>query len=237
MANIPTFDGKDKKACLMWVNHVEHTAKQARMTFREAVTSKAGPTVVTAISRYPNASDAQLKRIILESFFNIGTRTEASHYLKMMQMDNNDTLTAHNAEYEAVHTVAYGISAEEQNDEQILRAYANTLCNYAATKLNRKIVRRGSRIKTLKDAMEEAEILDSQSRQEKISQIERTATRITLQATNKATTATTTTLTMSAKTGAHNRTGSTDAGSRDTGTSPDGLSMTLSLSTTQETRT
>ena len=58
MANIPTFDGKDKKASLMWVNHVEHTAKQARMTFREAVTSKAGPTVVTAISRYPNASEA-----------------------------------------------------------------------------------------------------------------------------------------------------------------------------------
>ena len=179
MANIPTFDGKDKKACLMWVNHVEHTAKQARMTFREAVTSKAGPTVVTAISRYPNASDAQLKRIILESFSNVGTRTEASHYLKMMRLDNNDTLAAHNAEYEAVHTVAYGISAEEQNDEQILRAYANMLCNYAATKLNRKIVRRGSRIKTLKDAMEEAEILDSQSRQEKISQIERDSIRDT----------------------------------------------------------
>ena len=33
------------------------------------------------------------------------------------------------------------------------------------------------------------------------------------------------------------RTGSTDAGSRDTGTSPGGLSMTSSLSTTQETRT
>ena len=91
----------------------------------------------------------------------------------MIWLDNNDTLAAHNAEYEAVHTVAYGISAEEQNDEQILRAYTNMLCNYAATKLNRKIVRRGSRIKTLKDAMEEAEILDSQSRQEKISQIER----------------------------------------------------------------
>ena len=173
LANIPTFNGKDKKACLMWVNHVEHTAKQARMTFREAVTSKAGPTVVTAISRYPNASEAQLKRIILESFSNVGMRTEASHYLKMMRLDINDTLAAHNAEYEAVHTVAYGISAEEQNDEQILRAYANTLCNYAATKLNRKIIRRGSRIKTLKDAMEEAEILDSQSRQEEISKIER----------------------------------------------------------------
>ena len=106
MANIPTFDGKDKKACLMWVNHMEHMAKQARMTFREAVTSKAGPTVVTAISRYPNTSDTQLKRIILESFSNVGTRTEASHYLKMMRLDNNDTLAAHNAEYEAVHTVA-----------------------------------------------------------------------------------------------------------------------------------
>ena len=85
MANIPTFNGKDKKACLMLVNHMEHTAKQARITFREAVTSKAGPTVVTAISRYPNASDTKkLKRIILESFSNVGTRTEASHYLKMM---------------------------------------------------------------------------------------------------------------------------------------------------------
>ena len=179
MAYIPTFDGKDKKACLMWVNHIEHTAKQARMTFREAITCKAGPTVVTAISRYPDTSDAQFKRIILESFSNVGTRTEASHYLKMMPLDNNDTLAPHNAEYEAVHTVAYGISAEEQNDEQIVRAYANTLCNYAATKLNRKIVRRGSRIKTLKDALEEAEILDSQSRQEKISQIERDSIRDT----------------------------------------------------------
>ena len=53
------------------------------------------------------------------------------------------------------------------------------LCNYTATKLNRKIVRRGSCIKTLKDAMEEAEILDSQSRQEKISQIERDSIRDT----------------------------------------------------------
>ena len=71
---------------------MEHTAKQVRMTFREAVTSKAGPTVVTTISRYHHASDTQLKRIILESFSNVGKRTEASHYLKMMPLDNNDTL-------------------------------------------------------------------------------------------------------------------------------------------------
>ena len=179
MANIPTFDGKDKKACLMWVNHIEHTARQARISFRQAVTAKAGPTVITTISRYPTASDAQLKRIILECFSNVGTRTEASHYLKTMRLDSNESLAAHNAEYEAVHTVAYGISAENQTDEQVLRAYANTLCDYAATKLGRKIVRRDSRITTLKDAMEEAETLNSQARQEQISKLERDSIRDT----------------------------------------------------------
>ena len=73
LANVPLFDGKDKKACLMWVNHVEHTAQKAKMSFRDAVNARAGPTVVTVISRYPNVSDAQLKKIILESFSNVGT--------------------------------------------------------------------------------------------------------------------------------------------------------------------
>ena len=127
MVNIPTFDRKDKKACLMWVNHVEHTAKQARMTFREAVTSKAGPTVVTAISRYPNGSDAQLKRIILESFSNVGTRTEASHYLKMMWLDNNDTVAAHNAEYcrtvKVTDTEPYYIRAVPATKASLLLQY------------------------------------------------------------------------------------------------------------------
>ena len=63
------------------------------------------------------------------------------------------------------------------------------------------------------------------------------ATRTTLQAANEATTVTTTTLTTLVKTGAHNKTSSTDAGFRDTGTSPDSLSMTSSSSTMQETRT
>ena len=55
--------------------------------------------------------------------------------------------------------------------------YANTLCDYASTKLRRKILRRGSRIKTLKDAMEEAKELDSQSRQEEISKLEKDSMR------------------------------------------------------------
>ena len=147
------------------------------MSFREAVNAKAGPTVVTVISRYPNASDTQLKKIILESFSNVGTRIEATQYLKKLRLDSSEALAAHNAEYKAVHTVAYGITAEHQTDEVILLNYANTLCDYASTKLRRKILRRGSRIKTLKDAMEEAEELDSQSRQEEISKLERDSMR------------------------------------------------------------
>ena len=133
--------------------------------------------MVTVISRYPNTSDAQLKKIILESFSNVGTRIEASNYLKRMRLDSNKALVAHNTEYEAVHTVAYGITAERQNDEVILLNYANTLCDYAAQKLRRKILRKRSHIKTLKDTMEEAEELDSQSRQEEISKLERDSMR------------------------------------------------------------
>ena len=59
----------------------------------------------------------------------------------------------------------------------------------------------------------------------------------TTQATNKATTVTTITPTTSVKTGAHNGTSSTDTDSRGISTSPDGLNVTSSLNTTQETRT
>ena len=78
----------------MWVNHVEHTARQAKMSFREAVNAKAGPTVVTVISRYLNASDAQLKKIILESFSNVGTRIEATQYLRKLRLDSSEALSS-----------------------------------------------------------------------------------------------------------------------------------------------
>ena len=120
--------------------------------------------------------------------------------------------------------------------------------------------------------MEEAEILDSQSRQEEISKIERDSIRDTMvidpindiSLTDKSVNfmqtrrgdgkfnstmknyspgnkqgnySTTITPTTSVKTGAHNGTNSTDADSRGTSTSPDGLNATSSLSTMQETRT
>ena len=151
------------------------------MPLREAIAAKAGPTVLTAISRYQNAINAELKRVILECFSNVGTRLEANHYLRNMRLNENNTLMIHNVEYAAAHAVAYGMTPEEQTDQQVLQSYVNTLGNTIADKLNRKIFRKKhkSHIRTLKDTMEEAESLEQCSRQEEISRLERNSTRNT----------------------------------------------------------
>ena len=51
------------------------------MPLKELLAAKAGPIVMTAVQsflcRVPGASDAQVKQMILESFSNVGTKTEA----------------------------------------------------------------------------------------------------------------------------------------------------------------
>ena len=163
----------------MWLYHMEHMAQEAQMTLKEAVSAKAGPTVLTVISKYPNATDAEVKWIILECFSNVGTKVEASHYIKKMRLDKNSALMTHNAEYAAVHAVAHDMTPEEQTDQQVLQSYANTLGNLIASKLNRKILRKRSYIRTLKDTMEEAETLKTLGRQEEISRLERNSMRET----------------------------------------------------------
>ena len=87
------------------------------MTLKEAVTAKAGTVVLTAISKCPNASDNELKQIILEHFSNVGTRLEAKHYLKCMRLKNNTSLLVHNTEYAAAHAVAHRKTPKEQDDQ------------------------------------------------------------------------------------------------------------------------
>ena len=83
LANIPIFDGKDRKTCLMWINQLEHAAVQAQISLKKVIAAKAGPIVTTAVqsllSREPDANDAKVKQIILESFSNVGTKAEAFH--------------------------------------------------------------------------------------------------------------------------------------------------------------
>ena len=68
LANVSNYDGKDRKACLKWINQLKHTAVQARMPLKELLAAKAGPiamsAVTTFLARKPGASNAQVKQMI-----------------------------------------------------------------------------------------------------------------------------------------------------------------------------
>ena len=181
MNHVSYFDGDDKSKCLMWVDNLERIAKEANIPLREAIAAKAGPNILTVISRHPSAPDAELKRVILENFSNVGTRLEASHYLRKMRLAENKPIVTHNSEYAAVHAVAYNLKPEEQTDQQVFQQYANTLGDHIADKLTRKIFRKvpPSYIRTLKDAMEEGEQLEQVYRQTELARSERISMRET----------------------------------------------------------
>ena len=183
LANIPIFDGKDKKSCLMWLSQCAHTTVNTKMTLREVLIAKAGPIVSTQVqnfmSKTPDATNAELKQHILESFSNVGSRTEAHHYLKWMTVDEDESLLAHNSEYAAVHEAAHGITPEEQRSEIALNDYVRTLPQITCDELTKQITRPKSKIHNLRDAMNMAESLDRQGRQRELNRQERSALRET----------------------------------------------------------
>ena len=63
MNHVSYFDGDDKSKCLLWVDNLERIAKEANMPLREAIAAKAGPNILTVLSRHPSAPDAELKRV------------------------------------------------------------------------------------------------------------------------------------------------------------------------------
>ena len=183
LANIPIFDGKDKKACLMWLSQCAHTAVNTKMTLKEVLVAKGGPIVSTQIqifmTKTPDATDAELKQYILESFSNVGSRTEAHHYLIRMTLDEDESLLAHNSEYAAIHEAAHGITPEEQRSEIALMDYTRTLPQFTCDELTKQITRPKSKIHNLRDAMNWAESLDRQGRQRELNRQERNALRET----------------------------------------------------------
>ena len=183
LANVSTYDGKDKKACLMWINQCEYTARNAKLVLRELIVAKAGPIVSTQVQnfliRVPEATDAQIKQHILECFSNVGTRTEAHHYLKKMTLDEDESLLAHNAEYAVVDEAAHGISPENQMSEIALMDYVRTLPQITYDELTKQITRGDSKIHNLRQAMNMAESLDRQARQREINRQERNTLRET----------------------------------------------------------
>ena len=183
LANIPIFDGKDKKACLMWLSQCAHTAVNTKMTLKEVLVAKEGPIVSTQVqifmSKTPDATDTELKQHILESFSNVGSRTEAHHYLIRMTVDEDESLLAHNSEYAAVHEAAHGITPEEQRSELALMDYTRTLPQFTCDELTKQITCPKSKIHNLRDAMNWAESLDRQGRQRELNRQERNALRET----------------------------------------------------------
>ena len=158
LANIPIFDGKDKKACLMWLSQCAHTAVNTKMTLKEVLVAKGGPIVSTQVqifmTKTPDATDAELKQYILESFSNVGSRTEAHHYLTRMTVDEDESLLAHNSEYAAVHEAAHGITPEEQRSELALMDYVRTLPQITCDELTKQITCPKSKIHNLKRCYE-----------------------------------------------------------------------------------
>ena len=183
LANVSTYDGKDKKACLMWLNQCAHTTGNAKMALRELIVAKAGPIVPTQVqnflSRVPEATNTQIKQHILECFSNVETRTEAHHYLKKMTLDQDESLLAHNTEYAAVHEAAHGISPENQMSEIAMMEYVRTLPQITCDELMKQITREESKIHNLRQVMNMAESLDRQTRQREINRQERNALRET----------------------------------------------------------
>ena len=183
LANVANYDGKDRKACLMWINQLEQKAVQAWMPLKELLAAKAGPIVMSAVmsflTREPTASDSQVKQMILESFSNVGTRTEAFHHLKKMRLESDESLIAHNAEYAADHEAAYGVTPERQFDQATFLEYMKTLSNFTSKILVRRIICDDTNIETLRYTMNAAEKIHKQARQEEITRLERNSMRET----------------------------------------------------------
>ena len=167
----------------MWLNQCAHTAGNTKMSLRKLIVAKSGPIMSTKVqnflSRVPEATDAQIKQHILECFSNVGTRTEAHHYLKKMTLDEDKSLLAHNTEYAALHEAADGISPEDQRSEIAMMDYVRTLPQITCDELTKQITREESKIHNLRQAMNMAESLDRQARQREINRHERNALRET----------------------------------------------------------
>ena len=167
----------------MWVNQCAHTAVNAKMSLKELLVAKAGPIISTQVqtylSRVPDATDTEIKQHILECFSNVGTRTEAHHYLTRMTLDEDESLLAHNSEYTAVHEAAHGITPEEERSEIALMDYVRTLPQITCDELTKQITHPKSKIHNLREVINMAKSLDRQGRQRELNRQERSALRET----------------------------------------------------------
>ena len=183
LANISSFDGKDKKQCLMWMNQLVQTVTHSPIPLRELLVAKAGPIVMSVVQSFlfnePEATDEQVRKLILKHFSNVGTQQEAYHHLKRMKQADDESLIAYNTEYVAVHEGSYNVDPENQMIQTVIANYVNTLSEYTSNKLIKKIFRNDMTICTLRHTIDNAVQIYKQARQEEMTKMERSALRET----------------------------------------------------------
>ena len=95
----------------------------------------------------------------------MATPGEASQKLTQLKMTAEQPIVYYNNSYAAIHEAAFDLQPEEQYMMFVLDQCTESLPEHTAKRLNGKIVKKDSKIKTLRDAMDQAVIIDEESRQ------------------------------------------------------------------------
>ena len=164
MKNIKIFDGSNKAECINWISQVEAAAKFTNTPFRKLICQSMAPTMLHIFSELSAmATDEDIKEAILTNYSDIPSTTEAAIRLQNIQISAHEPLVTFNHRYEAIHKVAFGISARQQENKTVLIEYAKKLPTNTRDKLLRKLAKKNSYIKTLEDAFRQAIDINKES--------------------------------------------------------------------------
>ena len=149
--NIEIFDGTDKSKCIDWLIQVEAAAQFMNAPLKDIVLSQVSLAIYSILKGLPaDATDEEVKQLILSNFSVAGTTTEAASRLENLKMDKNEPLITFSAMYEALHNIAFGFGPEMQSHKPQLTTYASKLPYNMSKKLLKKLSKENSYVSTLK---------------------------------------------------------------------------------------
>ena len=124
---------------------------------RDIVLSQVSPAIYIVLKGLPaDATDEEVKQLILVNFSDAGTTTEAASRLENLKMDKNKPLITFNSRYEALHNITFGFGPEMQTQKLQLTMYASKLPYDTSKKLLKKLSKENSYVNTLKAAFKAA---------------------------------------------------------------------------------
>ena len=155
--NIEIFNGTDKSKCIDWIIQVEAAAQFMNAPLRDIVLSQVSLAIYSILKGLPtDATDEEVKQLILANFSDAGTTTEVASQLENLKMDKNKPLITFNSTYEALHNIAFGFGPEMQTQKLQLTMYTSKLPYNTSKKLLKKLSKENSYMNTLKAAFKTA---------------------------------------------------------------------------------